>query len=105
MNMTNARNPIAEDIFRRRYNGKGNVMTPRIYARRMIATGFLAVELSNGDGIFPNTEMWAVTVLLAADPKADMHELSQCFGSRAEAEAYIETLRDWRPEQAGQDVA
>lgn len=99
MTTTNSstRNPQAEAIFRKRYNGHPNVMTPRIHARRMVATGRLAVELSEGDGMVPGAEMWAVTVLVAADPHADVgHHLSQCFSTRREAEDYIETLRDWR---------
>lgn len=88
-------NPQAMAIFRERYGSAPNVMSPRIHARRMIAAGRLAVELSSGDGIFPGTEIWGVTVLSAADIRADL-DLSQSFGSRAEAEAYIESLRSWR---------
>lgn len=107
MTINNSRNPQAEAIFRGRYNGKANVMTPRIWSRRMIATGNLAVELSEGDGIFRGSVMWAVTVLVAADPHSGIgHDLSQCFSgedstkTRAEAEAYIESLRAWRPAEA-----
>lgn len=94
----NARNPQAEALFRKRYNGHNNVMTPHIYARRMIGGGTLAVELSNGEGLKAGEEMWAVTVLLAADVHDPIgHELSECFASRDDAEAHIETLRAWRP--------
>ena len=97
MTGANARNPQAEAIFRKRYNGHPNVMTPRIYSRRMIAAGRLAVELSNGDGFKDGEQMWAVTALIAANPHDDRgHDLSTCFPTRAEAEAHIEGLRDWR---------
>ena len=92
----NARNPKAESLFRDRYGNSPNIMSPNIHARRMIAAGRLAVELSSGAGISPGTEIWGVTVLIAADIH-ERNELSQSFGSRAEAESYIETLRTWRP--------
>ncbi len=92
----NTRNPKAESLFRDRYGNSPNMMSPNIHARRMIAAGRLAVELSSGAGIFPGTEIWGVTVLIAADIH-ERNELSQSFGSRAEAESYIETLRTWRP--------
>jgi hypothetical protein len=94
-NEKNTRNPRAESLFRDRYGYSRNLMSPRIHARRMIAAGRLAVELASGDGIFRGTEIWGVTVLLARNVH-ERHDLSQSFGSRAEAEAYIETLRDWR---------
>ncbi len=91
----NTRNPKAESLFRDRYGNSPNMMSPNIHARRMIAAGRLAVELSSGAGIFPGTEIWGVTVLIAADIH-ERNELSQSFGSRAEAESYIEGLREWR---------
>ncbi len=91
----NTRNPKAESLFRDRYGNSPNIMSPNIHARRMIAAGRLAVELSSGAGIFPGTEIWGVTVLIAADIH-ERNELSQSFGSRAEAESYIEGLREWR---------
>ncbi len=91
----NTRNPRAESIFSDRYGNSPNIMSPNIHARRMIAAGRLAVELSSGAGIFPGTEIWGVTVLDSADIQQD-HDLSQSFGSREEAESYIESLRNWR---------
>lgn len=91
----NTRNPKAESLFRDRYGNSPNIMSPNIHARRMVAAGRLAVELSSGAGISPGTEIWGVTVLIAADIH-ERNELSQSFGSRAEAEAYIEGLREWR---------
>ena len=91
----NTRNQKAESLFRDRYGNSPNIMSPNIHARRMIAAGRLAVELSSGAGIFPGTEIWGVTVLIAADIH-ERNELSQSFGSRAEAESYIESLREWR---------
>lgn len=97
MTGNNPRNPQADRLFRDRYGNSPNLMTPNIHARRMIAAGRLAVELSSGAGIFPGTEIWGVTVLVAADVNdAAGRDLSQSFGSRAEAEAYIEGLREWR---------
>ena len=94
----NTRNPKAESLFRDRYGNSPNIMSPNIHARRMIAAGRLAVELSSGAGLFPGTEIWGVTVLVAADVNdSAAYDLSQSFGSRAEAESYIESLRDWRP--------
>ena len=93
----NTRNPKAESLFRDRYGNSPNIMSPNIHARRMIAVGRLAVELSSGAGISPGTEIWGVTVLIAADIH-ERNDLSQSFGSRAEAESYIEGLREWRPE-------
>ena len=95
--MNNTCHPQADSIFRARFNGKPNVMTPRIYARRMIAAGALAVELSNGDGFKYPEQMWGVTVLNAANPRDDTaRALSQAFTSRGDAECYIESLRAWR---------
>ena len=94
----NTRNPQADSLFRQRYGHSPNIMSPNIHARRMIAAGRLAVELSSGAGIFPGTEIWGVTVLVAADVNdRAAYDLSQSFGSREEAESYIETLRTWRP--------
>lgn len=91
----NTRNPKAESLFRYRYGNSPNIMSPNIHARRMIAAGRLAVELSSGAGLFPGSEVWGVTVLIAKGVE-EAHNLSQSFGSREEAEAYIETLRTWR---------
>lgn len=99
----NIRNPQAESLFRKRFGSSPNIMSPRIHARRMIASGALAVELASGNGLFPGTEIWGVTVLLTENVTDDRgRDLSNSFGSRAEAEAYIETLRDWRDTEAGE---
>ncbi len=95
----NPRNPRADMLFASRYKGKPNVMTPRIWSRRLLATGQLAVELSSGDGIGHERSggdtLWGVTVLIVRDIWA-RHSLSSSFPTRAEAEAYIERLRGWR---------
>lgn len=103
MKATNTRNPQADSIFRNRYGNSPNLMTPNIHARRMIAAGRLAVELARGDGIYPGTEIWGVTVLVASDIRAN-HDLSQSFSTREEAESYIESLRTWRPDD-GAEIA
>jgi len=96
---SNTRSPKAEALFRERYHGSSNVMTPRIFARRMIATGHLAVELSNGD--FMDGQIWAVTVLFAHNVHdLNAHDLNKAFSTRDEAEDYIETLRVWRPAES-----
>ena len=94
-------NPQAANLFRTRYGNSPNVMTPSIWALRMIAKGHLAVELSSGAGIgrehqHDNASLWGVTVLIAADVH-QRHDLSRSFSTRHEAETYIETLRAWRP--------
>ncbi len=92
-------NPTATAIFRDKFNNQPNIMTPQIHEYRMIATGHLAIELSSGDGVFPGTKIWGVTVLNARQPSDDdtRFELSQSFESCEDANKYIETLRKWRP--------
>lgn len=102
--VNNARNPQAENLFRARYKGHPNLMTPSIWSRRMIAKGKLAVELSSGKGIQPGTELWGVTVLYAYDIHRRLG-LSHAFGTRHDAEAYIQALRHWEePVEAEEDA-
>lgn len=86
-------NPQAVALFRQVYRNHVNPMTPRIWSRRMIAAGRLAVELSSGEWI--GEPIWGVTVLVVGDLDNES-ELSECFDDRAAAESYIEKLRDWR---------
>lgn len=90
-------NQQATALFRKRYGASPNVMTPRLWDRRMVAAGRLAVELSEGDGFKPGDQLWGVTVLIAKDVRDPRgHDLSQAFTNRRDAEAYIESLRAWR---------
>jgi hypothetical protein len=81
-------NPRALSLFRERYKGAPNPMTPTAADYRMVACGRLAVELSHD----VECHLWGVTVLRTADPSAHC-ELSKALPTRGDAEAYIETLR------------
>lgn len=86
----------ANAIFSKRYRGAGNFMTPRNLGRKMVHGGRLAVELSEGESIFPDESgrrpaIYGVTVLDAADVRSDL-DLNQCLHSRSEAIAYIEAI-------------
>lgn len=86
----------AASIFRARYKGARNVMTPRVSDYRIIAKGALAVELSSGDNMnIGAPDIWGVTVLVVAEPD-QRHELNRLCFSRGEAESYIKSLRPWR---------
>jgi len=74
-----------------------NIMTPEIVSCRWLIPGKVAVELSYGRG-FPREDgscppLWGVSIH-SWPPNRDLDDLSECFGSEAEARAYIRDLRN-----------
>jgi|DEB0MinimDraft_4_1074332.scaffolds.fasta_scaffold10913_7 hypothetical protein len=72
-------------VFRRVYNGKVNFMTPTVmdYGKR----GKMVWELSRGDNILGDGQLYGVTVIEL--PNTKRHDLSQCFNTHKSAHAYI----------------
>jgi hypothetical protein len=72
-------------VFRQVYNDEVNLMTPVIrgYGQR----GELVWELSQGDNILGDGQLYGVTVIEL--PNTKRPDLSQCFNTHAKANDYI----------------
>lgn len=82
----------AKTIFKRTYGRQGNFMTPNLIRYGLIAP-YMAYELSSGEGI-NGGQLYGVTVLRSkfGKPIEKMRQISQAFGTLAEAEAHINNL-------------
>jgi len=72
-----------------------NIMTPEVVSCRWLVPGKVAVELSYGEG-FPREDgsrrvLWGVSIH-TWPPNRDIEDIDECFGSEAEARAYIKEL-------------
>lgn len=76
----------ADNIFRVRYNGKNNFMTPNIIERK-IKDGRV-YELSSGDGLSLGSKLFGVTVL---NPDGTDSGLNEVFDNETEARSYIDS--------------
>lgn len=80
-----ANKSIAQTLFRKHYGGSRNMMTPEVCDYGI--NGGYAWELSYGTG-FSGEELWGVTVINAMLGTKEP-ELSNAFGSEAEARTHI----------------
>jgi len=84
----------AQEIIRRQYKGAKNFMTPYKMKMGKINPN-VAFELSTGSGLSGN-DLFGVT-LVAVNPKTlktqSLHDKSEAFGNKNEAEAYINKLK------------
>lgn len=92
INLSKRRTSVsAHTVFRKRYKGEPNLMTPHIV--RYGWAGNLAYEVSTGDGLGRDrAPIWGVT-FLNPDGTTPNGNLSQCFACLNDVDAYIEEVR------------
>jgi hypothetical protein len=71
-------------VFSRVFKNKANFMTP--YTLKLGKRGKMIWEISTGEG-FRGARLYGVTVIEL--PSEKRHDLSKCFSTLEEAEAYI----------------
>ena len=76
-----------EAVFFEQFGESTNFMSPEVVFYQLV--GRFAVELSRGAGFSPGTSIYGVTVLEMDGRRTD---LSQSFGTHAEAIIYLEGL-------------
>ncbi len=95
--MAYKRKPLtASEIIRRKYKGNKNFMTPNKLKVGKVNKN-VAYELSSGSGLGHGNRLYGVSVV-SANPKTlkttALHKKSKAFGSKNEAEAYINKLKN-----------
>ena len=87
MTMTDRTVIDPEAVFFGQFGESTNFMSPEVVSYQIV--GRFAVELYRGAGFTPGTSIYGVTVLELDGRRTD---LSQSFGTDAEATAYLEGL-------------
>ena len=84
----------ASEIFRRRFKGSKNFMTPQIENRGKINRN-VAFEVSSGRRIIGKGRMFGVTVVSVAKSgkTRSLHDKSSAFETRGAATSYINKLK------------
>ncbi len=95
--MAYKRKPLtASEIIRRKYKGNKNFMTPNKLKVGKVNKN-VAYELSSGSGLGQGNRLYGVRVV-SANPKTlkttKLYKKSKAFGSKNEAEAYINKLKN-----------
>jgi hypothetical protein len=91
--------PKSREVFRRRYKGQKNFITPNVIEYGKIGNKY-SYELSWGEGIFNREDkIYGVSVLTNEGKKVDElkqtnNNLSRSFNNRKKAEKYIDKLND-----------
>ena len=84
----------ASEIIRRKYKGQKNFMTPHKLKVAKINKN-VAYELSTGSGLGHGNKLYGVSVVSAGKggKTTALYDKSKAFGSKNEAEAYINKLK------------
>ena len=82
-----------EEMFKKKFNGERNLMTPDIIEYGRIKESLLIYEISEGD--FLGKDIYGLTILeMKGNELERRYDLSQSFDNMNELEYYIKMLED-----------